>query len=87
MDKSYKVALDIDFLFAMSNLKQRAIDLLNRRRRPQRPSIEPAKGFPGLSRMPSFNGQSDLRGTPSIFGMRQWLDELGHSVLEAYIQV
>jgi len=31
--------------------------------------------------MPSLNGESDLKGTPSILGMKQWLGELGHSVL------
>ena len=81
MDKSYKVALDIGYLFPMSDLEQRAIEVLNRSRRQRRRSIEPAVSFPGLNRMPSLNGESDLKGTPSIVGMRQWLDQLGHSVL------
>ena len=81
MDKSYKVELDICYLLFMSDLEQRAIEALNRSRRQMRPSIEPALNFPGLNQMPSLNGESDLKGTPSIVGMRQWLDQLGHSVL------
>ncbi|KAG4438947.1 hypothetical protein IFR05_005573 [Cadophora sp. M221] len=59
---------------------QRAIALLNGRRRSSRPSAEPTKNIPELSRMPSLDGGSDLKGTPSILGMEQWLAELGHSV-------
>jgi folylpolyglutamate synthase len=65
----------------MPDLEQRAIEILNRRRRPQRPGIEPVKGFPSLGRMPIINGEFDLKGMPSILGMRQWLNELGYSVL------
>ena len=65
----------------MPDLEQRAIEVLNRRRRPRRPSIEPAKGFPGLGRMPIISGEFELKGMPSILGMRQWLNELGHTVL------
>jgi folylpolyglutamate synthase len=72
----------------MSNLKQRAIDVLNRRRRPQRPSIEHTKDLPGLGRMPIINGESDFKGISSILGMRQWLNELGHPVLvDPYLYV
>jgi len=81
MDKSYKVELNIGYLLPMSDLEQRAIEVLNRSRRQKRPSLDPLQSFPGLNRMPSLNGESDLRGTPSIVGMRQWLDQLGHSVL------
>jgi folylpolyglutamate synthase len=65
----------------MPDLEQRAIEVLNRRRRPQRPSIETTTTLPGLSRMPTINGESDFKGMPSILGMKQWLNELGHSVL------
>jgi hypothetical protein len=37
--------------------------------------------LPGLSKMPSLNGTSDLRGTPSIVGMNQWLAKLGYIVI------
>jgi folylpolyglutamate synthase len=69
MDKSYKVALDIGYLLPMSDLEQTAIEVLNRSRRQRRRSIEPAVSFPGLNQMPSLNGESDLKGTPSIVGM------------------
>lgn len=65
----------------MSDLEQRAIEILNRSRRHRRPSGELPKSLPGLDQMPSLNGRSDLKGMPSIVWMRQWLDELGHSVL------
>jgi folylpolyglutamate synthase len=64
----------------VSDLEQRAIAVLNERRRVSRPSTEQANSIPELSRMPILNGGSDLKGTPSIVGMKQWLDELGHSV-------
>jgi len=65
----------------MPDLEQRAIEVLNRRRRPRRPITETTKTLPGLSRMPTINGESDFKGMPSILGMSQWLKELGHSVL------
>ncbi len=80
MDKTYQVKLTL-ILFTISDLEQRAIAVLNGRRRASRPSTEPAKSIPELSRMPSLDGGSDLKGTPSILGMKHWLDELGHSVL------
>ena len=55
--------------------------MLHRRQRPPRSDIQPAKSLPNLSRIPISNDESDLKGTPSILGMREWLDELGHSVL------
>ncbi|KAL8639612.1 MAG: hypothetical protein Q9228_003368 [Teloschistes exilis] len=33
----------------------------------------------GLDSMPSLNGTSSLKGVPSIMGVRDWLQELGHS--------
>ena len=62
-------------------MEQKAIALLNGRIRPSRPSTEPSKNTPELKRMPTLTGGSDFKGTPSILGMKQWLGELGHSVL------
>ncbi|KAH8659373.1 putative tetrahydrofolylpolyglutamate synthase [Tricladium varicosporioides] len=70
---------------AMDKSYKRAVEILNSSRRPLRPSIELSKSLPSLNRMPNLNGESDLKGTPSILGMRQWLDELGHSVKAADI--
>ncbi|KAH8787523.1 folylpolyglutamate synthase [Hyaloscypha sp. PMI_1271] len=58
---------------------KRAIEILNTKIRPQRPSIAPTGGFPSLGRAPNTNGESGLKGTPSILGMKQWLNKLGHS--------
>lgn len=68
-------------LVYQSNLQQRAIEILNQRRRPPRSYIEPSKRLPGLGQVPISQEESDLKGIPSISGMREWLDELGHSVL------
>jgi hypothetical protein len=68
-------------LLNVSDLNQRAIEILNRRQRPPRSSIKPAQSFPSLSRIPISDAESDLKGTPSIVGMKEWLDELGYSVL------
>ena len=88
MDKSYKVELDIGYLLPISDLEQSAIEVLNISRRQGRPSMRPAKSSPGLNWMPRLTGESDLKGTPSILGMKQWLDELGHSVLvDLYLDV
>ena len=54
--------------------------MLNLKRRPQRPNIEPPKDLPGLANAHSKN-ESDLKGTPSIVGMKEWLGELGHLVI------
>ncbi|PHH74888.1 hypothetical protein CDD80_2770 [Ophiocordyceps camponoti-rufipedis] len=49
-----------------------AIDLLNSRRRLKRPSLVLGIGQ-------DEKDKADLRGTPSIVGMRQWLSLIGHS--------
>ncbi|KAH7412583.1 putative tetrahydrofolylpolyglutamate synthase [Cadophora sp. MPI-SDFR-AT-0126] len=63
----------------MDKSYQRAIALLNGRRRGSRPSTESVKSIPESSRMPTLPGKPDLKGTPSILGMKHWLGELGHS--------
>ncbi|KAI0571620.1 FolC Folylpolyglutamate synthase [Pyrenophora tritici-repentis] len=59
-----------------------AINILHSRRRPDRPSIKPGSNPPGLSRIPDAQGNPDLKGTPSIVGMKQWLHQIGHSTAE-----
>ena len=59
---------------------QDAIEILNQRRRPARPASKSTIIQAGLSEMPNVKGKSDMRGTPSIVGMKQWLQQLGHSV-------
>ena len=81
MDRSYKVELRIGFDLPRLTLEQRAIEILNKRRRPRRPSIEAANVFPGLGRTNEESDLKGLKGTPSIAGMKQWLHELGYSVL------
>ncbi|RSM04503.1 hypothetical protein CDV31_009991 [Fusarium ambrosium] len=59
-----------------------AINILNTRRRPKRPSPEPDDTVPVLGDIPSTNRNPDLRGTPSIAGMKEWLDLMGHSMAD-----
>ncbi|XP_014550968.1 hypothetical protein COCVIDRAFT_42651 [Bipolaris victoriae FI3] len=59
-----------------------AINILHSRRRPERPSVRPGSNPPGLSRIPDAQGKPDLKGTPSIVGMKQWLHQIGHSTTE-----
>ncbi|RSL87899.1 hypothetical protein CEP52_015371 [Fusarium oligoseptatum] len=59
-----------------------AIGILNTRRRPKRPSPGPDGTMPVLSDIPSTNRNPDLRGTPSIAGMKEWLHLIGHSMTD-----
>lgn len=68
---------------AVSDTLQRALDVLDKKRRPPRSAIQPAHGALGMNRIPTGNGEISLRGTPSIVGMREWLNELGHTVLSS----
>ncbi|KAH8819073.1 putative tetrahydrofolylpolyglutamate synthase [Xylogone sp. PMI_703] len=58
---------------------KRALELLDKSRRQSRPRFSSEYGIASLTRMPSVKGESDLKGTPSIVGMRPWLDQMGHS--------
>ncbi|KAI0976771.1 folylpolyglutamate synthase [Xylaria arbuscula] len=55
-----------------------AIRILKGRRRTKRPD-EKASASGALNRIPDAGGQVDVRGTPSIKGMVEWLHKLGHS--------
>ncbi|RSL81370.1 hypothetical protein CEP51_005907 [Fusarium floridanum] len=59
-----------------------AIGILNARRRPKRPSPEPDDTVPVPGDIPSTNRNPDLRRTPSIAGMKEWLDFMGHSMAD-----
>jgi folylpolyglutamate synthase len=37
--------------------------------------------------MPKLNGEAHLTGVPSIVGMKEWLAELGHSVITSGVPV
>ncbi|CAG8952934.1 hypothetical protein HYFRA_00007649 [Hymenoscyphus fraxineus] len=60
---------------------ERALELLRGLKRQGLPwaTNAPSKSIPGINTMPSLKGKSDLKGTPSIVGMKQWLQHLGHS--------
>jgi len=62
---------------------QRAIELAQARLREQRPNI-PGRPTPGIRSMPQLNGGAHLTGLPSIYGMKEWLGELGHSVFSIF---
>jgi hypothetical protein len=36
--------------------------------------------------MPSSSGTADLKGTPSIAGMSEWLQMLGYTVSHAFLE-
>ncbi|KAH7078495.1 folylpolyglutamate synthase [Paraphoma chrysanthemicola] len=57
-----------------------AINILHGRRRPERPTAGPGGQTPGS--IPEAKGKPDIRGIPSIVGMRQWLHEIGHSTTD-----
>ncbi|KAI4282731.1 MAG: hypothetical protein L6R38_002735 [Xanthoria sp. 2 TBL-2021] len=66
----------------MEEFYSSAIALLNSRRRKARPGLVGPPGgsnILGLDSMPSLNGTPSLKGTPSLMGVREWLQELGHS--------
>lgn len=58
---------------------QNALRIINTRRRILRPKGEAHPDVSSKQRA-SNSGTPDLRGTPSIIGMREWLEALGHSV-------
>ncbi|KAG9246307.1 putative tetrahydrofolylpolyglutamate synthase [Calycina marina] len=58
---------------------KRAIKLLNIVKRPARPKINPPKDILGLETANIIN-KSNVKGVPSLFGMIEWLSELGHSM-------
>lgn len=80
IDRSYKVNPSLSHVCRRPNAVQSAINVLHSRRRPERPSVRPGSNSPGLSRIPDAQGKPDLKGTPSIVGMKQWLHRIGHSV-------
>ncbi|KAL6364827.1 hypothetical protein LRP88_00800 [Fusarium phalaenopsidis] len=59
-----------------------AIEILNTRRRPKRPGPAPDGTVPVLGGIPSKDGNPDLRGTPSIAGMKEWLHRIGHTTAD-----
>lgn len=58
---------------------QNALEIINSRRRHSRPA-QAAEKKNQVKDMPLTNGTPDLKGTPSIVGMREWLQILGHTV-------
>lgn len=57
-----------------------ALSLLNssrRQARPNKPDVNPPHPDPSFSHMPQTT--PDLRGTPSLVGMSEWLAHLGHT--------
>ncbi|KAF2431063.1 putative tetrahydrofolylpolyglutamate synthase [Tothia fuscella] len=55
----------------MDRTHRNAIELLNQRRRPARTSKKLTITYTGLETMPGMKGRSDMRGTPSIVGIKQ----------------
>ena len=80
MERNYKVNQTLLHPIRLFNDVQSAIDILNSRRRLKRPSMELGSEMPRLGCMPDEKITPDLKGIPSIAGMRQWLHHIGHSV-------
>ncbi|EKJ71656.1 hypothetical protein FPSE_08102 [Fusarium pseudograminearum CS3096] len=65
-----------------------AIEILNSRRRLKRPTLAIASDaqvpapLPESGHIPDGKGKTNLRGTASIVGMRQWLHQIGHSTTD-----
>ncbi|KAJ8118410.1 hypothetical protein OPT61_g620 [Boeremia exigua] len=59
-----------------------ALSILQSRRRPGRPNVEATSNVPGMTRVPDAKGRSELKGIPSIVGMKQWLQQIGHSTAD-----
>ena len=81
MDKSYQVrSAGIETLLK-PDLKRAALGLLNSRRRLTRPAGNHGSG--PLSALPN---ETSFRGSPSIVGIKDWLQELGHMVLSCLME-
>ncbi|RPB21264.1 folylpolyglutamate synthase [Terfezia boudieri ATCC MYA-4762] len=66
----------------MKRTYENALKLLQTRRRTARPTDKLSVGIDGLppvGAIPNVYGTSTLLGIPSIVGMREWLELLGHS--------
>ncbi|PKS08770.1 hypothetical protein jhhlp_004823 [Lomentospora prolificans] len=57
-----------------------AVALLRSRIRPQRPEKNGGDSGPLQTRVPDGEEELDVRGTPSIKGMKEWLQTIGHSI-------
>lgn len=80
VDRSYKVGFSGITIARRANAVQHAIAILHSRRRPARQTVSAASEPPNTDRVTGGKGKSELKGTPSIVGMKQWLQQIGHSV-------
>ncbi|KAK3675269.1 hypothetical protein LTR78_004779 [Recurvomyces mirabilis] len=58
---------------------ERALAIIESRRRPRRPSAATAYVDGQAQVNGARSGATALRGTPSIVGMKEWLEQIGHS--------
>jgi hypothetical protein len=56
------------------------VEILHARRRPGRPSAASVSDASQHHEPTPNQGTPDLRGTPSLVGMKDWLNRIGHSV-------
>ena len=76
MKRNYEVTHFLIPQSIIADVLQNALRLLDSRRRKMRPKEAPA--FEDIH--PNGGAAPTFRGTPSLVGMRQWLEFLGHSV-------
>lgn len=79
--RTYKVKLDLTFIYDIWLGGESYYSGLEQKTSAVETKDPAAKSIPELSRMPSLNGESGVKGSLVIvLGMGQWLGELGHSV-------
>ncbi|KEY72697.1 hypothetical protein S7711_02486 [Stachybotrys chartarum IBT 7711] len=61
---------------------KRAVEILHARRRPGRPSAASVSDASQHHEPTPNQGTPDLRGTPSLVGMKDWLNRIGHSTAD-----
>ncbi|RMX88954.1 hypothetical protein D0869_01231 [Hortaea werneckii] len=78
--RAYRSAAHSDWMGRMENRNyETAIDIIEGRKRVRRPNAASLHDATD-EQVPKSSGRPDLRGTPSIAGMSDWLQAIGHSV-------
>ena len=82
MERTYQATMIFSPESATADIGQDAISLLDSRRRKARPTLSPNKNL-NLEMMPVSQANPRFRGAPSLTGMKNWLRQLGHSVIRS----
>ena len=89
-DRTYEVRCDCQScrvcIQIVADAFQNAINIINSRQRQKRPD-RAAEQINRKQIVPSTNGNPKFKGTPSITGMAEWLEILGHDVSSTHVNV